>query len=251
MTAIPSKPAPKGFTLGHRVPPPSGRYTWVYLWDAPIRVMHWVAAISIVVLAVTGLYIGRPYFITGGSEATDPFVMGWVRFVHFSAGALLVMTAIVRVYWLFAGNKFERLPALFPLRARDWANMWRQVKFYMMVEEHPPHYLGHNPMQQLSYTGLYVLAGLMVVSGFAMYGQSNPAGIFYKAFNWVGIVAGGMPVVRFVHHACTWLFLVFIPMHIYLALRADNLERSGVVSSIITGGRFVPADEKYIDGDDM
>jgi Ni/Fe-hydrogenase b-type cytochrome subunit len=213
--------------------------------------MHWVAAISIVVLAVTGLYIGRPYFITGGSEATDPFVMGWVRFVHFSAGALLVMTAIVRVYWLFAGNKFERLPALFPLRARDWANMWRQVKFYMMVEEHPPHYLGHNPMQQLSYTGLYVLAGLMVVSGFAMYGQSNPAGIFYKAFNWVGIVAGGMPVVRFVHHACTWLFLVFIPMHIYLALRADNLERSGVVSSIITGGRFVPADEKYIDGDDM
>jgi Ni/Fe-hydrogenase b-type cytochrome subunit len=129
--------------------------------------------------------------------------------------------------------------------------MWRQVKFYLLVEEHPPQYLGHNPMQQLSYTAIYVLAALMVVTGFAMYGQSNPAGIFYQAFNWVGVVAGGMPVVRFVHHATTWLFLMFIPMHIYLALRADNLERSGVISSIITGGRFVPADEKYIDGDDM
>lgn len=251
MTSVPSKPQPKGFKLSHRVPPPSGQYQWVYLWDIPIRVMHWVAALAIVVLAVTGFYIGRPFFITGGSEAADPFVMGKVRFFHFACGALLVMTAIVRVYWLFAGNKFERLGALFPVRPRDWVNMIRQVKYYMLVEEHPPHYLGHNPMQQLSYTGMYVVAMVMVVSGFALYGQSNPAGVFYKAFNWVGIIAGGMPVVRLVHHAATWAFLIFIPIHIYLALRADNLERGGVISSIFTGGRFVPTDEHYIDGDDM
>jgi Ni,Fe-hydrogenase I cytochrome b subunit len=66
----------------------------------------------------------------------------------------------------------------------------------------------------------------------------------------VGILFGGMPVVRFIHHVCTWLFLTFIPIHIYLAIRADHLERTGVISSIISGGRFVPADEKYIDGDD-
>ncbi len=251
MTAIPSKPAPKGFSLGHRVPPPTGKYQWVYLWDAPIRVMHWVAALSIVTLAVTGLYIGGPYFVTGGAEAADPFVMGWFRFVHFAAGAVLVMTAIVRAYWLFAGNKFTRLPALFPVRPRDWANMVKQIKYYLLLEDRPPHYLGHNPMQQMSYTGMYLVALVMVVSGFAMYGQSNPGGIFYQAFNWVGIVLGGMPVVRFIHHAATWLFLIFIPVHIYLALRADNLERSGVISSIVTGGRFVPADEHYIDADDM
>lgn len=250
MTAIPSKPGPKGFTLAHKVPPPSGKYQWVYLWDAPIRIMHWLAALGLVVLVVTGLYIGRPYFVTGGAESADPFVMGWMRFIHFAAAAVLVMTAIVRVYWLFAGNKFERLGALFPIRPRDWVNMFRQVKYYLMMEEHPPHYLGHNPMQQLSYTGVYLLALVMVVSGFALYGQSNPNGIFYAAFNWVGIIAGGMPVVRFVHHAATWAFLIFIPIHLYLALRADNLERSGVISSIITGGRFVPVDEKYIDGDD-
>lgn len=251
MTAIPSKPAPKGFTLAHRVPPPSGRFQWVYLWDAPIRVMHWVAALSIVALAVTGFYIGRPYFVTGGSEAADPFVMGWMRFIHFSAAALLVMTAIVRVYWLFAGNKFTRFPALFPVRPRDWGNMVKQVKYYLMMEDHPPRYLGHNPMQQMSYTGMYLVAAVMVVSGFALYGQSNPGGLFYLAFNWVGNLFGGMPVVRFIHHAASWLFLIFIPIHIYLALRADNLERSGVISSIITGGRFVPADEHYIDADDM
>jgi Ni/Fe-hydrogenase 1 B-type cytochrome subunit len=250
MTAIPG-PGKAGFSLAHKVPPPSGEYRWVYLWDAPIRAMHWIAAISIVVLAVTGLYIGKPYFVTGGAEAADPFVMGWMRFIHFAAAALLVMTAIVRFYWLFAGNKFERLKALFPVRPRDWANMWRQVKFYLMIEPEPPKYLGHNPMQQLSYTGIYLVAALMVITGFTMYGQSNPGGLFYRAFNWVGIVMGGVPVVRFIHHVLTWVFLIFIPIHIYLALRADTLERTGTVSSIITGGRFVEARGKYVDADDM
>jgi Ni,Fe-hydrogenase I cytochrome b subunit len=56
-----------------------------------------------------------------------------------------------------------------------------------------------------------------------------------------------MPVVRFLHHVATWLFLIFIPIHIYLAIRADLLERTGVISSIVSGGRFVPSDEKFID----
>jgi Ni/Fe-hydrogenase b-type cytochrome subunit len=252
MTTVPHKPAPgqQGFTLGHRIPPPSGNYRWVYLWDWPVRAMHWIAVFAIIALVVTGLYIGKPYFVVG-SDTGRPFLMGWMRFIHFAAAAALVATGIVRVYWLFAGNKFERLKALFPIRGRDWVNMWQQVKYYMMIQpEKAPHYLGHNPMQQLSYTAVYGLTIVMVVTGFAMYGQSDPSGFFYKAFNWVGILFGGMPVVRFIHHVCTWLFLTFIPIHIYLAIRADHLERTGVISSIISGGRFVPADEKYIDGDD-
>jgi Ni/Fe-hydrogenase 1 B-type cytochrome subunit len=120
----------------------------------------------------------------------------------------------------------------------------------MIQPEKAPRYLGHNPLQQLSYTAIYAVALTMVITGFAMYGQSNPGGLFYRAFNWVGIVLGGMPVVRFIHHVLTWAFLIFIPIHVYLAIRADHLERTGVISSIISGGRFVPADEKYIDGDD-
>lgn len=253
MTTVPPKPAPRGksgFSLAHKLPPPSGDYHWVYLWDWPIRAMHWIAVFCIIALAVTGFYIGMPYFITSG-DTGQHFLMGWMRFVHFSAAAVLVTTAIVRGYWLFAGNKFERLPALFPVRSRDWVNMWKQVKYYLMIQpDKAPHYLGHNPMQQLSYTGLYLVALTMVVTGFAMYGQSNPGGFFYQAFNWVGILFGGMPVARFIHHALTWAFLIFVPIHVYLAIRADHLERTGVISSIISGGRFVPAGEKFIDGED-
>ena len=234
-------------SLAHKVPPPTGEYRWVYLWEWPIRVMHWIAAICIVILTVTGLYIGKPYFITSG-ETSSHFLMGWMRFFHFAAAALLVMTAIVRFYWLFMGNKYERLRALFPVRPRDWVNLFRMVKFYLMIRpERAPHYLGHNPLQQLSYTGVYVMAAVMVITGFAMYGQSDPNGFFYAAFNWIGPLVGGMPVVRFIHHVLTWAFLIFIPIHVYLAIRADQLERTGVISSIVSGGRFVPSDHEFVD----
>jgi Ni/Fe-hydrogenase b-type cytochrome subunit len=212
--------------------------------------MHWATVFCLIALVVTGLYIGMPYFIIG-SDTAPHFLMGWVRFVHFSAAAILVAVAMLRTYWLFVGNRFSRLPALFPLKPRDWANMWRQVKFYLMIQpEKAPHYLGHNPLQQLSYTGIYFVAIFMIVSGFAMYGQSNPGGLIYNATNWIGMLFGGMPVVRFIHHALTWAFLIFIPIHVYLSIRADHLERTGVISSIISGGRFVPSTQKYIDEDD-
>lgn len=253
MSAPPRRepPAPRqqrGVSLAHKVPPPSGEYHWVYLWEWPIRAMHWAAAAALVVLVVTGLYIGKPYFVTSG-ETSAHFLMGRVRFLHFAAAGVLVATAIVRVYWLFAGNQFERWPALFPVRPRDWVNGLRQIKFYLMIEPgKAPHYLGHNPLQQLSYTAIYALAGFMVVSGFAMYGESNPGGFFYTLFHRMGPLVGGMPRLRFLHHVGTWLFLTFIPIHVYLALRADLMERTGTISSIISGGRFVPSDVHYVDG---
>jgi len=243
------RPAPggHGVHLAHRVPPPSGNYRWVYLWEWPIRAMHWVAVASIVVLIVTGFYIGAPYFVTSG-EASSHFLMGRVRFFHFAAAGVLIATAIVRVYWLFAGNEFERWRALFPIFPRDWVHMWQQVKFYLMIRpERAPQYLGHNPLQQLSYTALYLVAGVQVVTGFAMYGQSRPGGLWYTLFGWVVHLLGGIQIVHFVHHVLTWVFLIFFPLHLYLALRADILERTGTISSIISGGRFVRSNVEYVD----
>jgi Ni/Fe-hydrogenase 1 B-type cytochrome subunit len=234
---------------GHEGPVLAGRpdHKWVYLWHWPIRAMHWIAALCIVALAVTGFFIGKPYFMTGG-EATPRFAMGWMRFLHFTAAGLLVATGIVRAYWLLMGNKFERWTALFPVRRRDLVNMFRMTKFYLMIKpEKAPHYLGHNPMQQMSYTGMYALAALQVVTGFAMYGLASPGSVLANMFGWINPLLGGEQIVRFVHHVITWLFIAFIPIHVYLALRADLIERSGTVSSIISGGRFVPAGLHYED----
>ena len=155
----------------------------------------------------------------------------------------------MRFYWLFAGNKYERWVALFPVRPRDWVNMVKQVKYYLMIQpEKAPHYLGHNPLQQLSYTG-DVRPGRCC--------RSSPASrctasrirrlLLHRLRLDRPAASAGMPVVRFVHHVATWGFLIFIPIHVYLATRADLLERGGAISSIISGGRFVPAKQHFID----
>lgn len=234
--------------LEHPVPPAQGEYRWVYLWQWPVRAMHWAAALSIVVLVLTGFYIGRPYFLAPQVTVNSEFGVGWARLFHFVAAGVLVATALVRVYWLFAGNKFERLPALLPVRPRDWVNMYRQVKYYLMIKpEEAPRYVGHNPLQQMFYTVVYLIAMLFVLTGFALYGQSNPGGLLFRAFHWVVALFGSLQTVRLVHHVLTWFFLLFIPFHIYLAIRADVMERSAGLSSIFTGGRFVPADEEFTD----
>ena len=222
-------------------------YRWVYLWKWPLRVTHWISAITITVLIFTGFYIGAPYFTTWG-EPSSHFLMGWARFLHFSAAALIVAAAILRVYWLFAGNKWARWNALLPVRAEDWRNLWRTVKYYLLVrQEWMPHYLGHHPLQQLSYTFIYLVVIVQMVTGFAMYGLSDPGGFFHTMTSWVGPLFGGIQTVRFVHHALTWLLITFIPLHVYFAFRADVVDREGEMSSIFSGGRFVRSDIKFED----
>jgi Ni/Fe-hydrogenase 1 B-type cytochrome subunit len=104
-----------------------------------------------------------------------------------------------------------------------------------------------NPLQQLSYTGMYLVGSVMMVTGFTMYGQSNPGGFIWTLFHWVPNVVGGLQMVRSIHHVFTWAFLIFVPIHVYLALRAEIMERTGTISSIVSGGRFVPKDKDYVD----
>jgi Ni/Fe-hydrogenase b-type cytochrome subunit len=238
------------FSLGREVPPKTGHYKWVYLWGAPLRAMHWLAALAIMVLVISGFYIGRPYFMVPG-EGTLTNLMSVMRRTHFWAAGLLVATGIVRIYWLLAGNRYERATALVP-GPKDLFRIPRIIKHYLMVlpEKETPHYLGHNPLQQLSYTAMYAVTILMVVTGFAMYGQYDPGSFWFRMFNWVGSVFGGMQYVRFTHHISTWIFILFIPMHIYLSLRADGVEKTGTISSIVSGGRWVPDEQRYVDEDE-
>ena len=224
-----------------------GTYRWIYLWQFPIRITHWFAAGAITILAMTGYYIANPFLGTSG-EASAHFMMGWVRFFHFGAAGVLVAAAILRVAWLFFGNSYESWRALFPWSRRDWVNTFRMLKAYALVRpEESPHYLGHNPLQQINYTLLYTVAIVEIVTGFAMYGLADPGGFFYRWFSWVGPALGGWQIVRLLHHAIMWFFIAFLPLHVYLVIRAAFMDRSGTLTSIFTGGRFVREDVPWED----
>ena len=238
-----------GINLGRPLSRERGNFTWVYLWGAPLRAMHWIAALCLIVLIVTGFYIGRPYFMTSG-EASAHYLMGRVRFTHFTAAAVLVMTGIVRAYWLIAGNRFERFPALFPVTPKNLRRTGRGLVAYLTFRpEREPSMVGHEPLQQFAYTFLYLMTLIMAITGFALYGQSNPDGLIFRLFAWVPPLMGGLQRVRLVHHVLTWGFIVFALIHVYFVIRSDYIDRVGRVSSMITGGRHVSTDETYEDYD--
>jgi len=61
----------------------------VYVYEAPVRIWHWVTVLCFMVLGVTGYLIGAPPPAIGG-EATDSFMFGWIRTVHFSTAFILI-----------------------------------------------------------------------------------------------------------------------------------------------------------------
>src|SRR5574340_952805 len=89
----------------------------VYVWEAPVRVTHWLIALSIVVLAVTGFYIGRPFIIVSG-PAGQHFVMGTMRVIHFYAAIVFIAALTARVAWMFLGNTYARWDKFLPVKPR-------------------------------------------------------------------------------------------------------------------------------------
>lgn len=228
--------------------PAAPAYTPVYIWHWPVRVFHWAMAASVLVLAVTGLYIGQPYFVLAPRETT-PFLMGWMRFLHFVAAGVLVGAGILRLYALFMGNRYERWSSLLPHRKKDWVDLARMLRKYLVSDWwSPPHYLGHNPLQQVSYTFVYVVLLFQVVTGFALYGQARPGGFWWTvATSWVMPLLGGNQYVRLYHHLALWVLAVFVVLHVYLAVRSDVLYDRGAISSIISGYKYKHTRIRYED----
>jgi Ni/Fe-hydrogenase b-type cytochrome subunit len=118
-----------------------------------------------------------------------------------------------------------------------------------MTPKAMPAYIGHNPMAQLSYTMLYLMALTMALTGLALYTTAAPNGLMYSLFYPVTTILGGLQHVRLLHHVLSWFFLIFAPVHIYLAMRSDVIDRGGGVSQMINGGKFVPIDEDFEDAE--
>ena len=79
----------------------------VYVYEAPVRLWHWINAASITVLALTGYFIGQPLPTMPG-EASAHYLMGYIRFAHFTAGYILAVGLIGRAYWALVGNHHAR-----------------------------------------------------------------------------------------------------------------------------------------------
>lgn len=217
-----------------------GEVVKVYVWELPVRIFHWMNAGAILLLVITGLYIGNPFLgSTIQEEAYYSFVMGWVRYIHFFAAFLFTANLFFRLYWAFKGNKYAISN---PLKGSFWRETVETMKYYLFLKNKKPHYVGHNPLAQLSYW-IFIVFGsvIMVFTGFYMYVEPQPESILGKMFSWVAFLFGGDSYsVRSWHHIVAWGFVIFTIVHIYMAFREDYLQRNGTMSSIFTGYKTEP-----------
>jgi Ni/Fe-hydrogenase 1 B-type cytochrome subunit len=210
----------------------------VYVWQIPVRIAHWLIAISIFLLAATGLYMGRPFMTVPGA-AGDSFVMGWVKVVHGYVAYVFIAALVMRFIWMFTGNKYSHWDKFIPVHRVRQRGLWPVTSFYMFMRDKPPAYVGHNPVAAGAYTLVYGLCLVMVLTGLIMRGASavtSPLSVFAG----LAPLFGGLPTVRWIHHVVMWLLLGFTVHHVYSAILVAIVEKNGTIDSIISGYKWVP-----------
>ena len=211
----------------------------IYVYEAPVRLWHWINALAVVVLAVSGYFIGKPLPTMPG-EASDNFLMGYIRFAHFAAAYLFAVGLLGRVYWAFVGNHHARQIFRLPItNAHWWSEVFFELRWYLFLEKQPKKYVGHNPLAAVMMFFLFVLGTLfMIFTGFALYSEGAGHGHWSGVvFGWVLWLIGDSQTVHSLHRLGLWLLLSFIVVHVYAALREDIMSRQSIISTMISGWR--------------
>jgi Ni/Fe-hydrogenase 1 B-type cytochrome subunit len=218
--------------------------TSIYVYEAPLRLWHWVNALSIVVLAVTGYLIAHPLPSPPG-EASANFQMGYIRFAHFAAAYIFAIGFLGRIYWAIAGNHHARQIFYIPFwSARWWHEVFHEARWYLFLARAPKKYLGHNPLAQLAMFFLFTVTAIfMILTGGAMYAEgAGQESWQFKVFGWVTALFVNTQNLHTWHHLGLWVIVTFVMIHIYAAVREDIVSRQSIISTMISGERMFKDD---------
>jgi Ni/Fe-hydrogenase 1 B-type cytochrome subunit len=215
----------------------------VRVWSWPVRLTHWAIFLSVMVLSVTGFYLGRP-FITVSGPARDHFVTGSVKVIHNYAAIVFSLSVLARIAWMFTRDRYANWRNFIPTTRKRWRHASDTFLFYSMLRKRPPPTVGHNALAGLTYVLVFVLYLLMIATGLAIYGTDAHVG---SIMHWFGSWApyfGGLQRARWIHHIGMWLLIGFIVHHVYSATLMSVFEKTGTVDSIFSGYKFVDHGEE-------
>lgn len=218
----------------------------IYVWELPVRIYHWVNVLVLLVLIVTGFYIGNPLALMSGKEASEVYTMGWFRFLHFAAAYIFFFNFVFRIYWGFTGNKYANWKQFIPTTQTFWKEIKTVLKMDILLmkgnkEEREHLSIGHNALAGLTYFGTFLAFLLQCLTGFGLY-ASMASWWFPKMFAWVPFVLGGDILTRQIHHWTMWFFILFAVIHVYLVFYHDYVEGRGEISSMGGGWKFIEED---------
>ena len=224
----------------------------VYRHRLPTRLWHWVNAVAVIVMLMSGLMISnahpRLYWGVFGANLDRPWLElpafpGWAtipsnynlalaRHWHLFFAWILAFGLLAHLLVGLANRHLQR--DLF-LRRRELApaRLWQDVKDHARLKfPTGGEALGYNVLQKITYAlVVFGLIPLMILTGLALSPGMN------AVMHWSVDLLGGRASARSIHFICAALMAAFIAVHLLLVLLAGPYNE---VRSMITGRWRVP-----------
>jgi thiosulfate reductase cytochrome b subunit len=230
-----------------------------YRHPLPVRLTHWVNALCLLLLLMSGLQIlnAHPALYWGESSTFDrPFLSfgsgdgpafpAWItlpgfqdlaggRSWHFFFAWLLVLNGLAYLSYAFASGRVRRVLAPDKQQLR---NIGHALADHLRLRfPHGEAARRYNVLQKLSYLlVLFGLLPLMLLTGLTM----SPG--MDARLHWLTALFGGRQSARSVHFFTASALVAFFPIHILAVLAAGPLNE---MRSIVTGW-FVIKPEKRL-----
>ncbi len=206
----------------------------VYVWQWPVRIAHWVIFLSVVVLSFTGYYIYDPFIISRGNGR---FLMGTMRFIHEVAAFVFIAAFLLRVYWFFMGNKWAGWRQFLPIRKQQRRGFVGQLEYYLFIRRKPVSRMGHNPLAGATYSIMYALMLIQILTGLALYNHILGSRVLGFFVGWLAALTS-VRHLREIHFLIMFAFGAFVIHHVYSAVLISIEEHSGLVGGIFSGYKF-------------
>jgi Ni/Fe-hydrogenase b-type cytochrome subunit len=188
------------------------------------KFLHFQHVASMILLAISGLYIRFPGFL---------FPDAWtglrtpMRYVHYVAMVVVTINLIWRLWYAFASR--QRDYREFAITRRDIQTAPQVVMYYLFIKASKPHLDKYNVMQKGTYTLFPILLVFQAFTGFALLAVTlplinmSPRDILVGW--WLGQLVGSTDMAgwwaRTVHYIINWLFIIITTIHVYLSLSED------------------------------
>ena len=205
-----------------------------FVYSSSNRILHWIRALVITGLIITGFYIADPFLSSEGS--TDKLLFGKWAMWHFILGFILISSGLLRIYLFFFGKdskgELRSLRDLFSLKS--WIITFKS--YFFIGELRKKGFYG--PLQFLTYTVIMILVVLAAITGLVLYVHvyhQGVGGLLYETMRVVEAWMGGLANVRYIHHIVMWGFLIFIPIHIYMVIWSAIRFKHAALDVMFTG----------------
>jgi nitrate/TMAO reductase-like tetraheme cytochrome c subunit len=120
--------------------------------------------------------------------------------------------------------------------------MGSMIEFYSFLRFEPGHRVGHNPLAALTYFIIYLLFLVEILTGLALYSRVVGNPVLTQFIGWLPLLIDPQ-YLREIHFFLMFVFFSFVIFHVYLSVLVSIEEENGLLDSIFSGWKFVPAGE--------